>query len=53
VLSGLDLEHHVLICEDAGDGVDAAGEGLSEKDHVGLDVVPFAAEHSAGSAKAL
>lgn len=38
VLAGVDDAHDVVVGEDGADGVDAAGDGLSEDEQVGLDV---------------
>lgn len=52
-LSGLDAEHDLLVGEHARDRVESSREGLAEENHVGLDLVPVAAEHLAGSAESL
>jgi hypothetical protein len=48
MLAGLNGEHDLARGEDAGNRVDAAGEGLAEGDDVGLDVgIVLVREHLA------
>ena len=51
VLSRLDGEHDLVVGEDRGDGVDAAGEGLAEDEDVGLHGVVVARQHLPGPAE--
>jgi hypothetical protein len=39
MLAGPDAQHHLLVCEHCGHGVDATGEGLSEKNDVRSDAL--------------
>lgn len=51
VLTGLDAEHDVVVGKDGRDGVNTTGQGLTEKENIGLDIVVVNAEQLACAGK--
>lgn len=52
VSARLDRQHDILAAKHARDGVHAAGDGLAQEHHIGLDAGPFVAEQLAGAGDA-
>lgn len=51
VLTGLDAKHDLVVGEDSRDRVDTAGQGLAEKENIGLDIIVVDAEQLASAGK--